>query len=294
MPTTTAYQRELDLTREIAREAGQIILTHYDTDYAIQMKAGQEPVTIADKTSSQYIVSALEKAFPKDLVVSEESSLPSGLESHSRIWIIDPMDGTKEFINHNGEFSVMIGMIEEGRPVVGVVYQPVTGYMYWAAKGQGSYSRRDQQIQSMQTSVNTDFAKIKIAASRSHLTDELLEIYQALGIQEIIRSGSVGLKLAMIARQTCDIYLNLSGMTSCWDTCAPEIILTEAGGQVTNLSGEPLDYSFRQLKNSDGVVASNGVVHAQLLEKIQTILEGHYQAEIASVDAEEGDEDLAP
>jgi 3'(2'), 5'-bisphosphate nucleotidase len=285
---THRFERELDITREVAQKAGEIILSYYDTDYDVQMKVGQEPVTIADKSSSRYIVEALQTAFPRDLVVSEECDLPGGVRNHDRVWIIDPVDGTKEFIKHNGEFSVMIGLVEEGVPVVGVVYQPVTGYLYWAARGQGSFSLRDQQTQALHVSRHQHFHELCIAASRSHLTQELRELYSRLGISEIIRSGSVGLKLAMIARQTCDVYLNLSGMTSCWDTCAPEIILTEAGGRVSNLSGTLLDYSFQQLKNHNGVVASNAIVHERLLERIHVVLEGHYFAELERVREEEG------
>ncbi|MGE3727402.1 MAG: 3'(2'),5'-bisphosphate nucleotidase CysQ [Candidatus Sericytochromatia bacterium] len=282
------FERELDITREVAQKAGEIILSFYDTDYVVQMKTGQEPVTIADKTSSRFIVEALQKSFPRDLVVSEESEVPGGVQSHDRIWIIDPVDGTKEFIKHNGEFSVMIGLVEEGVPVVGVVYQPVTGYLYWASRGQGAFSLRDQLLKPLQVSQRQSFHELCIAASRSHLTQELCDLYERLGITEIIRSGSVGLKLAMIAHQTCDLYLNLSGMTSCWDTCAPEIILKEAGGRVSNLSGTPLDYSFQQIKNHNGVVASNGIVHDRLLERIHTVLEGHYFAEIERVRDEDG------
>lgn len=277
----------MNLSRELALQAGQILLSHYDTDYTVELKAGEEPVTIADRTSSQHIVARLQQAFPQDLVVSEEQHPPAGLLNHERVWIIDPMDGTREFINHNGEFSVMIGLVESGQPVLGVVYQPVTGFLYWAVSGQGAYFQSGRNTRLLRVSRQQDFSQLRIAASRSHLTEELRELYLGLGIQEIVHSGSVGLKLALIARQTCDLYLNLSALTSCWDTCAPQILLTEAGGQVSNLSGQPLDYSFRQLRNLNGVVASNGVIHELLIDRIHALLEGHYQAQIARIREED-------
>lgn len=286
--TRTAFERELNLARELAVQAGHIILSHYDTDYSIELKAGKEPVTIADRSSSQHIVKRLAQAFPQDLILSEELVPPVGLQNHERVWIIDPMDGTGEFINHSGEFAVMIGLVESGQPVLGVIHQPVTGFLYWAVRGHGAYFNSGRHTRLLRVSTRRDFSQLRIAASRSHFTQELRRLYHQLGIQEVVRSGSVGLKLALIARQSCDLYLNLSGLTSCWDTCAPQILLTEAGGLVSNLSGQPLDYSFKQLRNLNGVVASNGVVHSLLLERIQALLEEYYRTKLAQIHGEEG------
>jgi len=277
-----SLQRELTLAKEAAIEAGKIILSHYDTDYQVQMKTGEEPVTIADKTSSNYIVQALHRAFPQDAIVSEENALPTDLATAERIWVIDPMDGTKEFIQHNGEFAVMIGLVQAGDPVLGVVYQPVTDMMCWGVSGQGAYVQNGCGPQRLQVSHQADLSEVRIAASRSHYTHEMKRLYTELGLQNIVQSGSLGLKFAMIARQLCEIYFNMSNVTSCWDTCAPEVILKEAGGRISNLSGTRLTYTFSHVKNRNGVVATNGPIHDYLVEQIQNLLSHRAQVHLTA------------
>lgn len=277
----SSLQRELELAQQTAIEAGKILLGYYDTDYQVQLKAGKEPVTIADKTSSNYILQAIQRKFPTDAIVSEENALPTGLSTEKRIWVIDPMDGTKEFINHNGEFAVMIGLVQEGNPVLGVVYQPVTGMMCWGVQGEGAYMVQGQQRQRLQVSSESNLENLYVAASRSHLRPELEEIYHQLGFQHIIQAGSLGLKCAMISRQLCHIYLNLSNLTGAWDTCAPEVILKEAGGRITNLFGYRLTYTFSHVRNRKGVLATNGPVHDYLVEQIQMLLTQRAQKELS-------------
>lgn len=278
---SSSLQRELELAQQTALEAGKILLDHYDTKYQVQMKAGKEPVTIADQTSSQYIIEAIQRRFPNDAIVSEESALPTGLSREARIWVIDPMDGTKEFINHNGEFSVMIGLVREGNPVMGVVYQPTTSMMSWGVTGEGAYMAQGHKRQRLHVSNENSLEQLRVAASRSHLTQELQDIYHQLGFRHIVQSGSLGLKFAMIARQLCHIYFNLSNLTSAWDTCAPEVILKEAGGRISNLFGYRLTYTFSHVRNRKGVLATNGPVHDYLVEQIQMLLTQRAQEELS-------------
>ena len=268
----SSLQRELKTAQLAALEAGNIILSHYDTDYKVDFKVGEEPVTIADKCSSQYIVQTIRKAFPEDAIVSEESELPPGLSDADRIWLIDPMDGTRDFINHNGEFAVMIGLVQGGDPVMGVVYQPVTDTMTWAVKGEGAFFQGRNGVQKLHVSSEGNLANLRIAASRSSFSRELEKLYRKLGLQHIVQSGSLGLKVSLIARQVGDIYFNLSNITACWDTCAPEVILKEAGGRITNLSGTRLTYTISHVKNRNGVIATNGPIHDHLVEQIQMLL----------------------
>lgn len=269
----SSLKRELATAKKAAYEAGKIILSHYDSDLKVEMKAGEEPVTIADKTSSKYIINVLEHHFPQDAIVSEECALPTGLAKEKRIWVIDPIDGTKEFIKHNGEFVVMIGLVREGQPVLGVVYQPVTNLMFWGIQNEGAFMQNGGATQTrLQVSNEGDLSQLRVAASRSYFGKEVQKMYQDLGIQNVIRSGSLGLKCSLIARQMCEIYFNLSNITSCWDTCAPEVILKEAGGRISNLSGTRLTYTFSHVKNRNGVIATNGPIHEYLVEQIQEMM----------------------
>lgn len=279
---SSSLKRELKTAREVAVEAGKILLAYYDTNYQVQMKPGDEPVTIADKSSSNFIIEALQRQFPQDAIVSEESALPTGLSRESRIWVVDPMDGTKEFIKHNGEFSVMIGLVREGEPVMGVVYQPVTGMMYWGSQAEGSFMLEPgKTLQRMQVSAEASLENLYIAASRSNLKPEMQELYNELGFRHILQAGSLGLKCALIARQICHIYLNLSNLTSAWDTCAPEVILKEAGGRISNLFGYRLTYTFSHVRNRKGVLATNGPIHDYLVEQIQMLLTQRTQEELS-------------
>lgn len=265
------FKTELDIALATAQSAGQILVDYFKQQVDIQFKPGDEPVTIADQSANQYITRILHEQFPNDLVIAEESPLPAKDVQANRIWFVDPMDGTREFINGNHEFSVMIGLVEKGQPVLGVVYQPLTGYLYWAVTGQGAHfeSAPAQPSQRLHVSPRQTLADLACAVSRSHHSNALEEFYRYLGISHFVPSGSIGLKLALISRQVCDVYINFSGTTSLWDACAPQVILQEAGGRMSNLLGQPLSYSPEFIKNDQGILATNGPMHDQLLAEIQ-------------------------
>lgn len=266
---TANFNAELAVALETAKAAGVILVNYFQQQVEVDLKPGDEPVTIADRAANYYIATALQHAFPHDLIVAEESPLPTQCESE-RIWFVDPMDGTKEFIKGNPEFSVMIGLVEQQQPVMGVVYQPVTGYMYWATQGQGAYfsTTPNQIAQQLRVSPREQLSDLSFAVSRSHHEQALSHFYRDLGVSHFVPSGSIGLKLALISRQICDVYINFSGTTSLWDACAPQMILQEAGGRISNLLGQPLDYVPQSIKNAQGILATNGPIHEHLLAEI--------------------------
>lgn len=274
---------EVETVKRIAREAGEIILSHYHEDYDIEIKSDESPVTVADKASSAHIVQSLKDAFPEDAVLSEENIPDEPLTYKTRVWVTDPMDGTKEFIKKNGEFAVMIGLADKHRPVLGVVYQPVTGYMYWATKDGGAFYERDGQQGQLKVSGVNQMTNLRVVGSRSHMSRELMQFYKEMGLNKISQSGSVGLKIALIALQSNDLYMSLSSSTSCWDTCAPQIILQEAGGTITNIMGQPLDYTFEELKNINGIVATNGPLHEELITTLQAKMQARYEQEVSEM-----------
>lgn len=263
---------ELKTTLEIAEKAGNILLSHFKNDYTVSMKSGDEPVTTADENASNFIVASLKHAFPEDGIISEESIEESNFKNCQRVWLIDPMDGTREFINHNDEFSVMIGLIENDQPILGVIYQPSTRYFYWAQKGKGAFFKRGSEEGPLIVSKQSSLDKVSIALSRSHQQSTLKKFCHKNGIQRFVISGSVGLKLALIGLAECDLYITPATYTSSWDTCAPQIILTEAGGQVSDLDGQPLKYDLKQLKNNNGIVATNSVIHSEILQAIKIFI----------------------
>jgi 3'(2'), 5'-bisphosphate nucleotidase len=178
------------------------------------------------------------------------------------------MDGTKNFIARNGEFAVQIGLAVGGESVLGVVYVPVRGVLYRAVRNRGAWIESgDKPAARMSVSKETKPEKMILTSSRSHRSPRMQRVISAFGFKNDIRSGSVGVKIGLIAEQRADLYLHLSPGTKQWDTCGPEAILTEAGGRMTDLFGQPLRY------NRNGVVATNGVGHEMVIENLKPLLE---------------------
>lgn len=270
------YDYEISIALELAREAGAAILDFYEGPLDIEQKTGAddyEPVTQADKVANEIIVSRLLKEFPADGILAEESvDTPHRLDKQ-RVWMIDPLDGTTGFIEGNGDFAVQIGLTENGSCMLGVVYQPLTDVLYRAVRGKGSWIERPElEPARARVSDHKDISTMRLAASRSHRSPRMDKVVQAFGLREEVLRGSVGIKVGLIVEQQCDLYIHLSPRTKQWDTCAPEVILHEAGGRLTDLFGQPLRYNDLDLQNRNGVVASNGVSHEGVVESLQPLL----------------------
>jgi 3'(2'), 5'-bisphosphate nucleotidase len=263
--------RELEVAMRLAREAGAIVLeVRTSADLNVELKAGDEPVTIADKRSSELVMRGLHDAFPDDVVISEESDDDLARLTAKRVWYIDPIDGTKDFIAGRPGFSVMIGLTVDHKPVLGVVYQPLGDRMYWATPDAGAWALPgpDGGPMRMHVSDIADAGQVRLVASASHRTQTIDEVKSALGIANELNIGSVGLKLALIALGERDLYVNPSAKSKLWDTCAPEAILTGAGGLLTDAQGNPVRYDLADLHCRNGLVASNTQVHAEVLARL--------------------------
>lgn len=272
------WEKELEIAVNLAHEAGARILEYYALEIVAEEKLGAdnffEPVTAADREASRMIVEGLSTGFPEDGILSEEEIDDKETRaSASRVWIIDPIDGTKGFINKNGDFGVQIGLAADGAAVVGVVYLPARGVLYYASKGGGAFMvKGGGSPEPLQVSRKTDFATMRLAVSSSHPSAKMKELITGLGIRNVRQNGSVGLKVGLIAEQICDLYVHLSPRTKFWDTCAPEVILQEAGGMLTNLFGEPYIYDLADVQNHNGILATNGAAHETVVEAIRPLL----------------------
>ena len=264
---------ELQTACRLAREAGRLILKFYYTHgQHIEWKTPTEPVTYADKAANRLIVDSLRGQFPDDGILAEESPDTERRLSCERVWVIDPLDGTKEYIKHNGEFSVMIGLAVNGVPVVGAVYQPTTDILYYASQGQGAFVEREGQTRRVTVSETTNPSEMCLIVSRSHKDPIVQEIRNQLGIQRQIESGSVGLKVGRIVERDCDLYIHVSNKTRLWDACAPDIILREAGGVFSDLNGNPIFYNCPDPRNWNGLIASNGKIHDHIVDVTQAAI----------------------
>ena len=271
------YEKELEIAQAIARKAGALILEYYAKEIIAEEKLGvdnfYEPVTEADRMASRVIVDALSEAFPDDAVLSEEEKDdPLARLTKKRAWIIDPIDGTAGFVQKDGDFAVHIGLAEGGEPVAGIVYLPNFDVMYFASKGSGTFVVRDGETTKLSVSKKDRFAQMKLAVTRHHWSNRMNRVIKEFGFRNHCRRGSVGLKIGLIAEGKCDIYIHLSPRTKLWDICAPQIILEEAGGKLTDIFGSRARYDIEDLQNHNGILASNGVAHDEAVKRLRPIL----------------------
>ncbi len=272
------YEKELEIAIELARTAGTAVLAHYSRDIVAESKIGadnfSEPVTIADREASMLVVEGLQRHFPDDGILSEEEDDDTRHRmARDRVWIIDPIDGTAGFIKKDGDFAVQIGLAVEGIPVVGVVLMPFHDVLYFASSGAGAFAVKGGGAQeAMSVSDQNDIGEMNLAMSRNHASKQMFRIVEELGFRKEVRRGSVGLKIGLIAEQVCDIYIHPSPRTKLWDTCAPQIILEEAGGVLTDLWGRRYSYDVRDVQNWGGIVASNGAAHDEVIRRLHPVL----------------------
>jgi 3'(2'),5'-bisphosphate nucleotidase len=256
------FARELAVAEEVALEAAQLVRGYHRTDLVIDSKAGNEPVTEADRAASALIVERLQAAFPADVVLSEEVPDDGSRLGRARVWMVDPIDGTSDFIAGDTGFVVMIGLVVEGRPKVGAVAHPLTNRVYGGVTERGSWlTTPDGARTPLHTSTLERPPGIRLVASKTHRTPRVDAIKRVLGVTDEINVGSVGLKIGLVTEAARDLYVYTGGRTKIWDTCGPEAILRGAGGRMTDLDGRPLVYDGPDLYNRRGIVASNGPLH---------------------------------
>lgn len=269
-------KHELEVAVDLARTAGAAILAEYKGPLDIEQKNfddDSEPVTQADRIANELIVTRLQREFPGDGILAEESVDTSRRLDKARVWMVDPLDGTNGFIAGNGDFAVQIGLAKNGEPIVAVVYQPSTGVLYRAIHGEGTWIERPQcEPERARVSNHTNVSEMRLAASRSHRSSRMNKVVQRFGFREEVQRGSVGIKIGLLVEEQCDVYIHLSPRTKQWDTCAPQLILTEAGGRMTDLFGEPLNYNVPDVQNRNGLVASNGACHDRIIATLAPLL----------------------
>jgi 3'(2'), 5'-bisphosphate nucleotidase len=260
----------LETLRLIATHAGRVVLELYEAgSIAVEHKGPGDPVTAADRRANRLIVERLHHAFPDIPVVAEESESSSfaGFREADRVFFVDPLDGTREFIQQNGEFAVMVGLVEGPGALAGVVHAPVPGTTWMGAVGRGAWrvdavadGRRPVRVSEI-----ADLAQARIVASRSHRSRALERALAALGAREIRPLGSAGMKGAQVSEGLADAYVDTGASTKRWDACAIDALVTAAGGRVSDVTGAPIDYRGASLANERGLLVSNGLVHEAIV-----------------------------
>lgn len=273
LPAT--FADEIEAATRLARSAGARILEHYENAQSVDIdyKDGDpsNPVTAADTDANALIVDGLRAAFPNDAILAEESPDSESRYQSRRLWCVDPLDGTQEFINRNGEFVVMIGLAIDGEARMGVVYQPTTDELFWGADSSAGMSK-DGVSSPLNPSQVADPTSARLSISRSHRSTTVDRVARALGTTQETPCGSVGLKASRVARGLADVYVSTSDRTREWDACAPEAILRASGGMFTDGAGDPLRYNKTTTNTPRGMLATNGLLHAPCVEIVRPIL----------------------
>jgi 3'(2'), 5'-bisphosphate nucleotidase len=245
---------------KIAKEAGDIAMQFYKKEYSVREKQDRSPVTEADMAVHHFLVDTLSQfGYP---ILSEESTDQFHTCDSAFTWIVDPIDGTRDFIQRTGEFAIMIGLIDQAkRSVLGVVCAPALEELYFAEKGSGAYclchSREGGNLSQQITVSNKDLTGGKIFVSRNHLGEWEQEIAEKYDMEKVTM-GSAGLKICKVAAGEAELYINSSDKGSVWDTCAADIILQEAGGKITDMKHEKITYDCTHARFENGFIISNG------------------------------------
>ena len=267
------YDDELQLAGQAAREAAAIILRHYQAGgIAVETKADDSPVTAADRDANAAIVGRIADAFPGDAILSEESPDSEARLDKRRVWIVDPLDGTRDFVARTGDFCVHIGLAVDGAAALGVVVQPTTGTLWRAAAGAGAFRERDGAVERLHVSAVAELARFRIGVSRLNASDRLGQCLRQAGLDRRAETMGASVKHMATAAGALEAVINLSPGECDWDTCAPEAILREAGGALTDGDGHPFRYNQRDVLHARGSIASNGARHAELVGMIAPYL----------------------
>jgi 3'(2'), 5'-bisphosphate nucleotidase len=232
----------------LAEQAGEVIMSHYRAGTEVRAKADQSPVTVADEAAEAVLLAGLAALAPGIPAVAEEAVAAGHVPDvgAGRFWLVDPLDGTREFVSGNGEFTVNVALIDDGRPILGIVSAPALGVMWWGTLGQGAVRREGGAAIAIQARPRPATGAVAVA-SRSHRDEATDAWLRAEGITETTAAGS-SLKFCLVAEGKADVYPRF-GTTMEWDTAAGHAVLKAAGGEVLTTDGRPLAYGKPTFRN---------------------------------------------
>lgn len=246
--------------------AGKEILKVYNQDFEVRFKQLQEPLTEADLASNKIILAALKKT--NIAILSEETKDNYKRLTGDLLWIVDPLDGTREFINKNGEFSIMVGLAEKGVPVLGIIYQPTTENLFLSSRDEGAYEKTLDGWKRLKTTSIMVLSEARGILSRNNLSEEEIRFLERNNIDKFTQKGSAGLKAGEICRGNAEFYFNSTNKLKEWDTCAAHSLILEAGGNLTAFNGEQIIYNKKDPIHHDGVLFTNNpCLHEKIIRE---------------------------
>jgi len=256
---------ETKLAIDAALKASDAVLNIYNKDFSISLKEDNQPITEADIQSNQIIQKCISSS--RIPILSEES--PDNKEKRmdsKKVWIIDPLDGTTDFINKTGEFTIMISLVEKNEPVMGVISHPTENKLYVAQKDQGVYGYYDGNWIKLEVSKTSIISQCRAVGSRFHQSDQEKNFLKILDILKFTSRGS-SLKVLDISSAKAELYFTTTNKIKQWDTCASNCIIAEAGGKMTDMSGLSLEYNTNIVNHQNGILVTNNTIHQNIVQK---------------------------
>jgi 3'(2'), 5'-bisphosphate nucleotidase len=259
---------ELDIAVRAAKEAGDAILEIYEGDYKTSTKNDDSPITDADLKSNQIIKDILSET--KHHILSEEDKDDLNRLTQKTIWIVDPLDGTSDFIDKTGEFTVMISLIKDKKPILGVIAWPTEKTLFVAQKGSGAFRFSNEEWKRISVTKVSEIQKCRTVGSRHHLSDKEKSFIKKLGIEDFTSIGS-SLKVGKISSGEAEAYITTTNKMKEWDSAASYCIITEAGGKMTDMSGNDITYNNKDVYHQNGILVTNGLVHNKIVEEFKKL-----------------------
>ncbi|MCH7647662.1 MAG: 3'(2'),5'-bisphosphate nucleotidase CysQ [Nitrosopumilus sp.] len=259
---------ELDIAIKAAREAGNAILEIYQGDFKTSKKNDDSPITDADLKSNEIIKEVLSQT--EHTILSEEDKDDQSRLSKDVIWIIDPLDGTSDFIDKTGEFTVMIALIKNKKPVLGVIGWPTEKIFFVAQKGSGAFRYSNDEWKKISVTTLAELSKCRAIGSRHHLSDKEKQFIKKLGIEDFTSIGS-SLKVGKISSGEAEVYITTTNKMKEWDSAASYCIISEAGGKMTDMLGNDITYNNKQVFHQNGILVTNGLIHDKIVEEFKKL-----------------------
>lgn len=273
----TSLRTELDYILDLVHECSDVAMRYWRGGTKVlglrEKPLGGGPITNADTELNEKIVDALHSRFPDDGILAEESADDGHWRQRARCWYVDPIDGTREFARGKTAWTVQIGLCVDGEPVLGVVSEPAAGHLSWAIRSEAETLARHRgpdDVEEDLTPRDTDIDRVQLIGGRMYPLSRQHSIRRALGVSSDRARGvgSVGVRVASVARGDAHVYVQAPGHTKMWDTCAPAVLVLAAGGRVTDLHGLPLNFKATAVTHPSGVVATQGRLHDEVLRRM--------------------------
>lgn len=259
---------ELDIAIEAAENAGNIILDIYGRKFETSTKSDDSPITEADLKSNEIIKKILSKT--NHSILSEEDKDDQSRLLKQTVWIVDPLDGTSDFIDKTGEFTVMISLVKDKKPILGVIGWPTEGTVFAAQKGCGAFRYANGEWNKIQVTKISELSKCRVVGSRHHLSDIEKMFIKKLGIKDFTSIGS-SLKVGKISSGEAEAYITTTNKMKEWDSAASYCIINEAGGKMTDMEGNDITYNNKIVNHKNGILVTNGLIHEKIVNEFKKI-----------------------